>query len=114
GGANQRAGAIERMHIHGLPEMLDLHGIVADQEVAKVFDTRHGRATFALKRGLAPAYQSRLVGLDLDKDIRPVRVRRKRNTKDFEVGDLDAGAEVAKRITSADLPVGIEGIGRVS
>ena len=42
GRPNQRARAVEGVHIHGLPEMLDLHGIVADKKVAKVFDAGHG------------------------------------------------------------------------
>src|ERR1700739_2722987 len=74
GGPNHWPRAVEAVHIHGLPVMLDLHRIFADDKVSKVLDAGHSGLRFALESALSPANQA-LVGLELHENIRSIRIR---------------------------------------
>ena len=87
GGAHDGAGAIEAVDVHGLPVVLDLHGVAADQEVAEIVDAGDGGAGFAFQRGFAPANDAG-VGFELDEDVGAVGFGRERDSEDFHAGDL--------------------------
>ncbi len=80
--------------------MLDLHRIVPDKKIAKVLDASHGSPGLAFERALAPAHNA-LVRLQLYEDIRPVGVGRQRNAKHFQVSNLDARTDIAKRVAGS-------------
>ncbi len=85
-----RAGAVEAVHVHGLPEVLHSHRILPDDGVAEVLDGLHRRPGLALQGGLAPADDTR-VGLELDKNVRAVRHQDvTRHPDDLQVGDFQA------------------------
>src|ERR1700733_7437078 len=77
--------------------MLDLHGIFADDKVAKIEDAGHSGLGFALERPFAPADEA-LVGLELHENVRAVGLRGQRNAEDFEVSDFQTRVQVAKSL----------------
>src|SRR6202043_1265267 len=52
---DERPGAIESVNVHRLPQVLDLHRIIADKKIAEVLNAGHGRPGFAFERAFAPA-----------------------------------------------------------
>ena len=86
---HHRTRAIKAVHIHRLPDVLHLHRVRADQEIAEVVDTRHHGAGFAFERAFAPSDQP-LVGLEFDEHVRPIGVRSQRNAEHLHPRDLQA------------------------
>src|SRR6185437_11890157 len=84
--------------------MLDLHGILTDDEIAEVFDTGHRCAGLALEGGLAPSHQP-LVCLYFDKDIGTIRVGRERNAEDFHIGHAQTCVDLFEGVVNGVLPM---------
>jgi hypothetical protein len=82
--------------------MLDLHGVFADDKVAEIFDARHCSLSFALERAFSPSHES-LICFELDKDVGPIRIGCKGNAKYFNVGNFQAGTEIAKCVGAGSL-----------
>ena len=59
--ADHRTGAIEAVDVHRLPVMLHLHRVLADQELAEIFDAGDHGGGLAFERSLAPADEPLLV-----------------------------------------------------
>ena len=98
--AHDRAGAVKAVDVHGLPVMLDLHRVLADEELAEIVDAGDDGAGLAFERALAPADEA-LVGFQLDEDVGTVRVGRQGNAEDLHVRDLHAGRNSSHGISGA-------------
>ena len=92
GGADDRTGAIEAVDVHGLPDVLHLHGVGADHEVAEVVHAGDDRAGLPFERAFTPAHQA-LVGFELDEDVGAVGLGVERNAKDLHAGNAEAGTD---------------------
>src|SRR3954470_12890861 len=75
------------MHVHGLPDVLNLHRIGADNELAEIFDAGHRRSGLALQGAFAPSYET-LVGFQLAKYVWPVGGGGQRNAEHLHARDL--------------------------
>src|SRR6478609_7346173 len=82
-GADNRAGTIERVNVHRLPDVFHLHRIRADQKIAKVVDARHYGAGFPFQGSFTPADES-LVCLKLHEHIRTIGIWCKRDAEYFQ------------------------------
>ena len=92
GGADDGTGAIEAVDVHGLPDVLDLHGVGADDKVVEVVHAGDDSAGLPFERAFTPAHQA-LVGFELDEDVGAVRLGVERNAKDLHTGHAEAGAD---------------------
>ena len=102
GRPHHRTGPVEALHVHRLPQVLHLHGVRADQEIAEVVDAGHHRARFALQGSFAPSHHA-LVRFDLHENVRAVRIARQRDAEDFQAADRDARAQPSKRVAAGRL-----------
>src|SRR5207249_7782740 len=69
GGAADDAVAVpEMLAVHHLPEVLDARGVLADEELAEIFDGAGDGAGVPFECRFAPAPQAGLIGGDLDED----------------------------------------------
>jgi hypothetical protein len=123
GGTHHRASAVKTVDVHGLPVMFHLHGVAADEELAKVLDAVHHGGGFPFQRAFAPAHHAG-IGLELHEHVRAVGIRGEGDAEDLQPGDLDFGPNILERIApqgvlehggaSADLRGGNGGSGQSS
>ena len=101
--ADHRTGAVEAVDVHRLPVMLDLHRILADEELAEILDAGDHRAGLAFERAFAPADEA-CVGFELHEDIRTVRIGCQRNAEHLHVRDPDFRADAGEAIGAKRVP----------
>src|SRR5262249_18712723 len=89
-GTDDGAGAVEAVNVHGLPVMLDLHWILADQEIAEILDTSDDGGGFSFQRAFSPSDDA-LVGFELHEYVWSVRVRRQGDAEDLHSRNLHSG-----------------------
>ena len=106
--AHHRSGAIEAVYVHRLPDVLHLHRVGADDEVAEVLDAGHVGAGLAFQRALAPTHQT-LVGFEFDEYVRPVGRGRQRHAEHLHPGDFETGLQRLE--AAAGRPAWAEGEG---
>src|ERR1035437_9216828 len=94
-----RAGPVEALHVHRLPEVLHLHGVRADQEIAEVVDAGHHRARFALQGSFAPSHHA-LVRFDLHEHVWAIRIAGQRDAEDFQAAECDPRAQPSKGVAA--------------
>src|SRR3982750_1526405 len=98
-GSQHGAAAVKAADVHRLIEMLDLHGIAADNEVLQIHYAGHCGAGIAFKRGFAPTRYA-LIGFEFDENIGPVGLRDtliERYSENAHVGDPQFRSHIVKR-----------------